>query len=86
MPTIVIIDGWRIHFYTNEGNEPIHIHAQKAEMDCKYWINVEEYDIIPAYEYNMKVKDRRDIRKIIFDHFDYIVRHWELYQRMKDNG
>lgn len=52
----------------------------------KKGINIEEYDIIPAYEYNLKAKDRRDIRKIIFDHFGYIVRHWELYQRMKDNG
>jgi Domain of unknown function (DUF4160) len=36
MPTVVYLRGWRLHFYSNEGSEPIHIHAQKGEKDCKY--------------------------------------------------
>ncbi len=27
MPTILFIYGWRLFFYSNEGTEPIHIHA-----------------------------------------------------------
>jgi hypothetical protein len=45
MPTVVYIFGWRLFFYSNEGNEPIHIHAEKAEMECKYWIFEEEVEI-----------------------------------------
>jgi hypothetical protein len=29
MPTVLFILGWRFHFYANENNEPIHIHAEK---------------------------------------------------------
>ena len=36
MPTILVIAGWRLFFYSNERNEPIHIHAVKADMECKY--------------------------------------------------
>jgi hypothetical protein len=32
MPTVLFIDGWRLFFYSNEGKEPIHIHAGKAGM------------------------------------------------------
>jgi len=36
MPTVLLISGWRLFFYSNEGHEPIHIHAEKAEMECKF--------------------------------------------------
>jgi len=34
MPTILLIMGWRFFFYSNERNEPIHIHARKAEKSA----------------------------------------------------
>jgi len=45
--------GWRFFFYANEGNEPIHIHCQKAEKECKYWIDRENFSVDEAYSYNM---------------------------------
>ncbi|MGQ9799786.1 MAG: DUF4160 domain-containing protein [Ignavibacterium sp.] len=30
MPTILFINGWRFFFYSNEMNEPIHIHFQNG--------------------------------------------------------
>jgi len=33
MPTILLIDGWRFFFYSNERNEPIHIRCQKGEKE-----------------------------------------------------
>ena len=83
MPNVLEIYGWRLFFYANEGNEPIHIHAQKGDAECKYWILIDEYDIQEAFEYNMKTKDRRDIRKIIFLHFEYICERWNEFQERK---
>lgn len=74
-----MILGWRIFFYSNEGNEPIHVHAQKAEMECKYWLISETFEIVEEYNFNMKPSDKREIRKIIFEHFDYIIQQWNLY-------
>jgi len=79
MPTILVIAGWRLFFYSNEGNEPVHIHAEKAEMECKYWLIPEEFAIEEAHSFNLKPKDKREIRKIIFEHFDYIVEQWKIY-------
>jgi hypothetical protein len=80
MPTVLLIAGWRFFFYSNESNEPIHIHAQKAEMECKYWIDEENYDLKEAFTFNMGTKDKRDVKKIIFSNFEYIVDQWNLFK------
>jgi hypothetical protein len=60
----------------NERNEPIHIHAHKAEKECKYWLDVDEFALREAFAYNMSPRGIREVRKIIFEHFDYIVAEW----------
>jgi len=77
MPTILHIRGWRLFFYMNERNEPPHIHARKGDMECKYWLHIDEFDIEPAYEYRMSPSDRRQLRRIIFTHFDYIAAEYQ---------
>ena len=66
-------------FYSNEGNEPIHIHAEKADMECKFWILEEAIELKEAYAYNLNQKDRKEIKKIIYQHFDLIVDSWYKY-------
>lgn len=83
MPTVLKILGWRFFFYANENNEPIHIHAIKGNCECKYWLDVEKYDIKEAFSYSLTIRDRREVRKIIFEHFDYIVKKWQAFQRRK---
>ena len=84
MPTILMILGWRFFFYGNERDEPIHIHCRKAEAEAKYWLDVEGFQAIEAHSYNMSQADTRIVRRIIFEHFDYIVDEWEKFQEMKN--
>ena len=82
MPTVLLQLGWRLFFYSNEGNEPIHIHCRKGDIECKYWLDVDGFDIREAYSYRLSPKDKKQIRKIIFNHFDHIVEQWqEFHQR-----
>ncbi|NCC34450.1 MAG: DUF4160 domain-containing protein [Chloroflexia bacterium] len=83
MPTILYIGGWRLFFYTNERNEPPHIHVKKGDMECKYWLHAETFDIEEAYAYNLRPADRRIVRKIIFEHFEYLLAE---YQAMHQGG
>ncbi|MBI5078903.1 DUF4160 domain-containing protein, partial [Candidatus Saganbacteria bacterium] len=39
MPTVFIVDGYRFFFFSNEGNEPKHVHVEKAEKHAKFWLN-----------------------------------------------
>ena len=63
MPTILFVMGWRFFFYSNEGNEPIHIHCRKAEKECKYWLDIDNFALEEAHSYNMNSKDKRDVKK-----------------------
>ena len=38
MPTIFIVNGYRFFFFSNEGNEPIHIHVEKDNKYAKFWL------------------------------------------------
>lgn len=80
MPTILLIFGWRFYFYSNENREPLHIHVQKAEMEAKFWLDEELFEIREAYSYNMKPNDKKEVRKIIFEHFEYITEQWKQFR------
>lgn len=79
MPTVLFIFGWRFFFYSNEGLEPIHIHAEKGDMECKFWLNVNEVEIREAFSHNMTPAAHREVKKIIYKHFDIIVDAWNEY-------
>lgn len=79
MPTVIMLLGWRLFFYANEGYEPVHIHCRKGDMECKFWLLEDSFDIEEAYSRGLSPRERRQVRRIIFDHFDLIVDHWEQW-------
>ncbi len=83
MPTILVLFGWRLFFYANEGSEPMHVHCQNADKECKFWLNADGFDIQEAFSSNMSPRDTRQIRKIVFEHFEYIVEQWQEFQRRR---
>jgi hypothetical protein len=38
MPTVLNIGPYRFFFYSEEGNEPPHIHVEAAEKRTKFWL------------------------------------------------
>ena len=79
MPTVLFINGWRFFFYANERDEPIHIHCRKAEKECKYWLDPENFDVKEAFTFNMNNKDKRQVKKIIFEYFESIESEWNQF-------
>ena len=47
------------------------------------WLDTERFEIFEAYAYNMNSKSRREIRKIIYHHFEYIENAWNEFQLRK---
>jgi hypothetical protein len=83
MPTILFVRGWRFFFYANERTEPMHVHARKAGMECKYWLNDATFDAIEAFAHGMRPRDRREVRQIIFEHFDQLRAEWKVFEKRK---
>ena len=51
----------------------MHVHAEKGEAE---WLHPETFDIEEEFEYNCTPRLRREVRQIIFQHFDQIVAAW----------
>ncbi len=81
MPTVLLVRGWRLFFYSDERNEPIHIHARKAECECKFWLRTDLYEIEEAWSHGLTPPLRREVRQIIFEHFDLIVEEWNRHMK-----
>ncbi len=79
MPTVLRKRGWRFFFYPNEGGEPPHIHAQKAGMDGKFWLDPRTRRIHIAYAYDFGPKEIRDVIAIITEHFDHLMSAWSRF-------
>jgi hypothetical protein len=77
MATIVLVLGWRLYFYSDEGTEPVHIHARKGEAECKFWLHPETFDIEEAWSRSLTPRLRREVRQIIFGHFELILAEWK---------
>jgi hypothetical protein len=83
MPTVLLYNGWRLFFYSNENNEPVHIHCQKADKECKFWIIENDYDVKLAFSFNMNSRDLNEVRKLIFNNFQYLIDKWNEFQSKK---
>ncbi len=79
MPTVLLVRGWRFFFYADEGREPVHIHARKGDAECKFWLRPDLFEIEEAWSYNLTPRLRREVRKIIFGHLDFMVEEWNRF-------
>ena len=75
MPTVLLIEGYRFFFFSNEGNEPIHIHVESAECYAKFWIN----PLFVAANYGFNSKELREISIIIEENENLIKEKWNEY-------
>jgi hypothetical protein len=64
MPTVLKIGPFRFHFYSDERNEPPHIHVETPEGECKFWLN----PICLGRNKGVPPHVIRDIEKLVFEH------------------
>jgi len=75
MPTVLLVNGFRFYFYSNENNEPIHIHVEKAEGNAKFWLE----PIDEEYSYGFSSNERKTILTIVEEHKLDLINSWHEY-------
>lgn len=73
MPTLLREDGFRFFFFSNEGNEPAHVHVEKGDAYGKWWLD----PLRVAYSKKFKPAELRRIREIIFANRIMFVEKWD---------
>ena len=83
MPTVLLVRGWRFFFYSNEGQEPPHIHVKRDSAQAKFWLNIESLGVEQAYVRHMTQQEQRQVQQIISAHFEELLDAWQEFERRK---
>ena len=78
MPTVLKIGNYRFHFYSDENNEPPHIHIRMDNSECKFWLN----PIILAKNNGIPAHKLHDIEKLVFENQSFLM---EKYNEFHNN-
>jgi hypothetical protein len=72
MPTLLRVEGFRFYFYSNERQEPSHVHVEKGGSEAKLWLQPVEL----AYSYGLTPADLRRVRELTFEHQAEFQERW----------
>lgn len=70
-----IIDGYRFYFYSNERNEPPHMHVWKGGSETKIWLGTLEF----AYNFGFTDAELTRIRRITRTHLNDLFDLWDAH-------
>ena len=76
MPTVLKIGSYRFHFYSDEGNEPPHIHVATPEGECKFWLD----PIRLARNKGVPPRVVRNIEKLVFENQNLLMEKYNELQ------
>ena len=68
MPAVLKITGFRFLFYSDEGNEPPHIHVESGDEECKFWLD----PVVLARNKGIPAHQLRAIEKLVFDNKNFL--------------
>ena len=77
MPTVLRVGSFRFHFYSDEGNEPPHIHVRAADGECKFWLE----PITLAAVNGIKPHEIRMIERLVFEHRTVLLSAYHEFRR-----
>ena len=73
MPTILRINGFRFFFYSNENDEPAHIHVEKGDAEGKVWL---EPSMEAVYFRGFTSREQNEIMDITRANFENFTKKW----------
>jgi hypothetical protein len=76
MPTVLMKNGFRFFFYSNEGDEPIHIHVEKGDGDGKIWL---EPALKIDYLTGFTKTEAKQVAVIVFEYHEEFKKQWHEY-------
>jgi hypothetical protein len=75
MPTVLRVRGHRFFFFSNEGNEPRHIHVETADRYAKFWLN----PVALARSVGYTAVEIRQLRELVEEHRDLFEEKWDEF-------
>jgi hypothetical protein len=75
MPVILRVGRYRFFFFSNERQEPAHIHVKAGGDEAKFWLD----PIETAANYGFRARELNEIERIVREHQDELLEAWNGY-------
>jgi hypothetical protein len=75
MPTVLRVGRYRFYFFSNENNEPPHIHIKAGDDEAKFWLD----PIGLASSYGFNGAELSQIERIVKQHRTELIGVWNEY-------
>jgi hypothetical protein len=72
MPTVLRVGAYRFFFFSNEGDEPPHIHVKADNREAKFWLQ----PLILAANHGFRAHELTVIQNIIHEHQNELLEAW----------
>ena len=72
MPTVLRWGPYRAFFYSNEGDEPAHVHVRAGDKEAKFWL----HDLAVAVNAGFPAHEIGDIIRYLKQNRDQLVSGW----------
>lgn len=70
------IAGFRFFFFSNEGDEPPHVHVERAEGYAKFWL---QPDVRLERSRRLRPRERTRLQQLIEEHQELFLEKWDEY-------
>jgi hypothetical protein len=77
MPTVLRIGRFRFYFFSNEREEPAHIHVKAAENEAKFWLNPTRL----ASNYGFSSRELNALERLVEQNESFFLEVWNEYFR-----
>jgi len=75
VPPVLRVKGVRFFFFSNEPNEPVHIHVESDDKYAKFWL--EPVQLAKSVGYS--ARELSEIRSLIVENASVFKRRWDEY-------
>jgi hypothetical protein len=75
VPTVLRAEGFRFFFYSNENDEPPHVHVERGDGTAKFWLEPVEL----AESVGMKSQELKRARELAQQHEATLVAAWRQH-------
>jgi hypothetical protein len=74
-PTVLKIKGYRFFFFSNDSNEPPHVHIEFGGRYAKFWLN----PILLSKSRDFNSSELTNLRKLIEHNRKFLLEKWDEY-------
>ena len=76
-PTVLRVAGYRFFFFSNERNEPAHIHVEQTERHAKFWLASGDL----AASEGFRASELSEVRRLVLEHRALFQEKWNEHFR-----